>query len=152
MSLSHNCTRLFGRLFLQSSITTPEGYHRRKLVLLTVHLGLCVVERRSRCSHIFCLFHPLRAGRTCRPTFEAIQYGAAFVGVDDVSESSMAHLAAFSLVVQPGYSTHSLNAPFERCLSTPRLLSRHAEVKIFSLKTNILCMEDHSEALCSLHS
>jgi hypothetical protein len=32
-----------------------------------------------------------------RPTFEAIQYGAAFVGVDDVSASPSAHLAAFTL-------------------------------------------------------
>lgn len=34
-----------------------------------------------------------------RPTFDGIQYGAAFVGIDDVSVNEMAHACAFLLTV-----------------------------------------------------
>ena len=34
-----------------------------------------------------------------RPTFEGIQYGAAFVGIDDVSVNDVAHVCAFVLTV-----------------------------------------------------
>jgi len=54
-----------------------------------------------------------------RPTFEGIQYGAAFLGVDDVSVNSLAHFSAFLLTFLNTMGSWIILAPFSSLSCLP---------------------------------